>query len=397
MALLGTRWYYGGYQWGNLEPDNAGQFTATTDYDDSVNFRNPVDGSAWDTYYMPTPYNNPPRWINPSDTAVTIPPDADHQQDWVNFARNVATHFSAKYPNMDKRFYQITWEADAESAYLFDAGNEQLVEIYKLCYDVIHEADPKAVVFGPTVFPLMLANTQDLQNYDFASYIDGFSMHAYTDENIETNGFIQDLRAELAVLYQPKGQSSIPFIETEHGFGTNMQREMELRAARYLLKTSLIILGEGGSNTWNFYLYDFDINGWGLFYGLDVDATGTWEGLFPNAKIAPKPMVPVLAAATYILDGCDGKGFFNDSKTVFTPSQMGYLFTCDHDASTVRVLWDFEHSYSFVKVYADYSTALLYDWMGNSFSIPNQLDSTGKSYFGVYVRNDPIYIKMYQQ
>lgn len=43
-------------------------------------------------------------------------------------------------------------------------------------------------------------------------------MHAYIGEDLEEVGFIQDLRAELDVLYKAKGLKSLPFIETEHGF-----------------------------------------------------------------------------------------------------------------------------------------------------------------------------------
>jgi len=121
--------------------DYPGQFNAkNSTYDDSVVFNN-VDGSKWQVYYMPTPYNGDlstlyfiqskiifnfkfpildffskylfywtgqPKWaVNQSDKANTKPPLPSARKDWTNYASNVATAFSAKYPAMGNTFFII--------------------------------------------------------------------------------------------------------------------------------------------------------------------------------------------------------------------------------------------------------------------------------------------------
>jgi hypothetical protein len=356
-----------------------------------------IDGSPWQTYYMPTPYQGAPTWaINTSYTSEVKPilPSAEHA--WTNYMGNVAASFSRAYPDMDVRVYQITWEADEMSPSLWDAGNEELVRIYKLCYEAIHGNDSKAMVVGPTCFPgaVELNNSINIESYGLSNYIDGWSLHAYTTEDLEEGGFIQNLRAQLAVFSAPKGLKLIPFVETEHGYPTGLDRALELRQARWLLKVSLVILGEGGMTTWNFYLHDYDINGYGIFYGLGLTSSGTFINNFGNPKLSPKPFVSVLAAATFLLDGCDGRGFFNDSQTQFTASQIGYLFTCEKDSSQVRAVWDY-HTPSLVQIYASFSKATLYDWNGNGQTVYSQTDGSGATYFSVLARNEPVYLKTY--
>ncbi len=378
IPLLGVRYVFQqGADWASAEERYAGQFRENIDRKRRTNstvLRNKSDveninykGQKWDTYVIALITQGKfPKWaIDPSTLGKvgvglnfsSIAPNK--RQAFSDFAAAHAQEVSFDYPNQASHLYQVTWEPMFPDCY--GGTSEQLVDMYKLAYESIHEHDNRAKVAGPTLILYKKSEQQlrELLNAGMTNYIDVFSLHAYEESDkwpLETSGFREDLRRQLS-LVKSAAHKDVPFISTEHGFQS--QKYGLLNQALANVRSSIILLGEGAQSVTNFYVADFwnkdprdNGQSWGFYWNLNPRLE------FGTDKVGPKPIVPAYAAMTYILDGTVSDG----SIDTMLGSQMGYHFT--RGKMQILVLWDYL-SESPLTLNAGTREINICDWMGN--------------------------------
>jgi len=374
LPLLGIRWVLGGYFWNTMEPDHAGQYEATLNQELATAqkagkpYGVPEDtqgevkpGVPWKVYPFPTLYG-PPKWAvqDPKTKVLNAVIKPEDYTAWTSYAGSAAKGFSLKYPNMDPRIYQITWEPDYPWG--FNGDPQQLVQIFSLCYQAIHEADPKAMVMGPTYGGLGGDDdTQfesDLKN-GLGKYLDAFSIHPYFAINPEQNDMVDIYRHQEDMIRQYVGHD-IPRIGTEEGYATGEHEDKELLQALTLTRQNLITLGEGYWFNVAFYIADYPSEpGYGYYYNLNPKIA------FGTDKVAPKPVAAVYAAQSFLLDGSKSLEPIQWlGKTV-----LGYVF--ERDGQITIALWDWGVKGEKISLPVGASKVTVYDWMGN----PSEVDA----------------------
>jgi hypothetical protein len=156
IPYLGVREVLGGYNWADLEKDHAGQFAAAwaaaqakgENYPAAwdLHFTENGQQQPWKVYSIPTFYAASwPKWVN-TDSRAPLP--AEDEKAFTDYLRAAAKAYAAAYPDREQHLYQVTWEPIAPWGW--HGTDEQLIHIFELAYPVLHEADPKAFVIGPT-------------------------------------------------------------------------------------------------------------------------------------------------------------------------------------------------------------------------------------------------------
>jgi hypothetical protein len=312
------------------------------------------EGAAWPTYSVPQIVTTAlPSWAGPvagtagkmCTTFGALNPAGI--AGLPRFASAYATEVAADYPNQSAHYYQVNWEP--ELPWCFGGTPAQLVQYYQLTHAALHQADPKAVVAGPTLFPTDADITQlsNLWAAGLGRYIDAQSVHPYVAWPPETNGLVSNLRTQMQMAATAVGHS-IPFIGTEHGLPSG--KIGELKQALGDVRTTIILLGEGFKFDFGFYVADFwntspteTDNTFGYYWNLNP------KMVFATDKIGPKPIAPAFAAMTYLLDGTTSVGALSN----LSGTQMGYRF--QRSGTTVLAL----HSGSVQEC----------NWMGNCSSL----------------------------
>jgi len=120
-----------------------------------------------------------------------------------SFASALATEVAADYPNQSAHHYQVTWEPE----YNWGSGGTpaQLVQYFQLAYSAIHQADPKALVTRPTLFPEDITPLSNLWSAGLGNYLDAQSMHPYVGWPPETNGLVSNIRTQMGYRFQRNG------------------------------------------------------------------------------------------------------------------------------------------------------------------------------------------------
>jgi hypothetical protein len=242
-----------------------------------------------------------------------------------------------------------------------------LVQFYQVSYAVIHQADPKAIVMGPTLFPGDKAEMSQLWSAGLANYVDAVSMHPYVAWPPETNGLISNIRLQMQMAQNAAGHS-IPFVGTEHGFASGQIGE--LNEAFGNVRATIILLGEGFKFDFAFYIADYwnespteTNNTFGYYWNLDPKMK------FGTDKLGPKPVVPAFSAMTYWLDGTTTSGPVSN----LAGTQVGYRF--QRNGTTILALWDYQASSSTVSLPAAAQSVKICDWMGNCTTLATNGDN----------------------
>lgn len=370
IPFLGVRYILAGNDWAKLEPQSAGQFTIERSKAERIGKSFPPKapesesltyrGSPWSTYGVSNvTVAALPTWALMSGTSGSICKkfgalNEDGKAALPSFARAQATAFAADFKGQKVRHYQVTWEP--ASGWCFGGSPWNLVEIYARSYSAIHGGDPHAVVAGPTLFVDSESSKQlqDLLNEGLGQYFDALALHPYVREwPPETHGLPSILRLQLQMVTKAVGHP-IPFFGTEHGYQSTTVGN--LKKALGDIRTTLIMLGEGASFDFGFYVADFwdgddpeKTDGYGFYWNLNPRIK------FGTNKLGPKAVVPAYAAMTYLLDGSTSKGVLPN----LLGTQIGYRFV--RDATTIDVIWD----YGGQSYFAVPSDAFVCDWMGN--------------------------------
>jgi len=375
IPYLGIRYVLADPAWADLEPNSGGQYalarSAAAAKGQTFPAKNPVttgatyNGAAWPTYSVPLISRAKiPTWALEPGTAGTLCKSMGALNSLgtislPGFAGALAEETSASYTQQSAHYYQITWEP--QSKWCFGGSTAQLVQYYKLTYAAIHQADAKALVTGPTLFPGDDATMKELWAAGLGNYVDAQSLHPYVKFPPESNGLVSSVRAQMQLAEAAKGHS-IPFVGTEHGYSSSSIGE--LNEALGNIRTTLILLGEGFKFDISFYIADF----WSPNFSDKSHYYGYYYNLNPKLaygsdKIAPKPAAPAFAAMSLLLDGTSTAGPVAN----LTGSQMGYRFL--RNGTTILALWDYQAASSTVSVPVAADSAQVCTWMDNCSTV----------------------------
>ncbi len=378
MSYLGVRYLLAGPGWDTLEPNGAGQFATahSVAVADGLKYPTPTANNyaAWPTYALPLiTKGSIPTWAMDAGTGTVLAPhmgplNAEGLVGFPEFTKARASGFAADFPAQTLHYYQMTWEPAIPV--LFGGTPAELVQYYQVAYSAIHQADAKAMVMGPTVFPVDPIPMEQLWSAGLAKYLDAVSVHPYVKYPPEQHGLITGIRTQMALATAAKGHS-MPFLGTEHGYSSGVHGSYaagnELKQALADMRSTIILLGEGFKVDFAFYIADY--------YAQSANSTtqdyfGYYWNLNPainfgTDKIGPKPGAPAYAAMTYWLDGSTSIG----PLTNLGGTQLGYHFT--RSGKNILAVWDYTANTT-MTVPVSATTTKVCDWMGNCRTVaPN--------------------------
>lgn len=413
-ALLGVRWYLDdSWVWKKKAPARTQPLSYAANPPARMTDATNGAGQPWPVYTMPNltkdgrPYGGNPDVYKPNTFAYnTGALDPAFHGDWDSYCAHLAQNWPAVYPGRTQKYYEVTWEPITSWGYAGTAAD--LVTMYQRASAAIKGVDANAKITGPccgTVNLGGLAWNFELLDAGLANHLDVFSAHPYMEEDIylwgnsfcdpEVAGQPSLVATMKRRLRAAKGQD-IPMIGTEQGYRTyrttpNDHPDNEINQARRLVRSNLMLLGEGWKINTAFYFADYPHKDaylgshpeyweWGFFYNMDTVAHG---GYAPG-KVSPKPVAAAYAAMTFLTEGrkpVNNVNWLGDTI-------RGYALEKYSDANDVTlVLWDFGSSHP-ITINAGVSSVDVYDWMGNKTTMP-----TSGGNVEVTISNQPIYIK----
>jgi len=181
----------------------------------------------------------------------------------------------------------------------------------------------------------------------------------------------------------------LPMMGTEHGYKTRQEVSREILQAQRLVRSNLLILGEGWRADTAFYFADYyDTDSldhkkywdYGFFYNLDPRSYG---GYSPRV-VGPKPVAAAYAAMSFLVEGrksvCD-INWLGDTV-------RGYaLQSFSKPDDVLLALWDFGKSGSLVTIDAGAAAVEVYDMWGNKTTT-----ATNSGRLTVRLTREPIYV-----
>jgi hypothetical protein len=248
----------------------------------------------------------------------------------------------------------------------------------------VHSTDPNAMVMGPTTMSLTACSSwlNRLAPLGFTKYLDAVSCHGYyttgassalPPEPSDLPGQVQQLRQTMENLMGP----GIKLFVTETGIAYPMgskysasfpTADVLTQQAEAVVRTHLILLGEGADVSFFFYSADYTYEvGFGVYFNLVMPHPD-----FGSPNISPKPAAMALAAASRLIDGARSLGGLENMPA----GGYGYSFVLSDKTRAVTALW--AHSGSFdaslpyqfrVDAPGTSGTVVVLDAMGNPASV----------------------------
>jgi hypothetical protein len=204
----------------------------------------------------------------------------------------------------------------------------------------------------------------------FAKYLDAVSCHGYytiaassskPPESADLPSQIQGLRKAM-VSVMPAGtklfvtETGISYPEGSKYSASYPTTEVLTEHAEAVVRTHLIMLGEGVDTSFLFYSADFAQNvGFGMYFNLSMAANN-----FNSPNIGPKPAALAVAAATRLIDGSRSLGALANLPS----GGYGYSFALADKAHVMTALWAHNGSFN-----ASTSYSLQLDAPGTSGSV----------------------------
>jgi hypothetical protein len=403
---LGTTWILDSRSMILTEPDYAGQFNpGKTQIDPSEELG---------TLARVIGIDGLPKWASTAPataTEGTYPPKSySTYQDYVALVGEESVRLHTDYiPNQHKNYYQVTWEPNPGPNTEWMGTDAQMVELYQAAYQGAHSTDPDAVVMGPAASSMKqcLAWIPLMAPYGWGNYVDAVSCHGYytiasssskPPEPYDLPGQLQELRAVMSAaklkagtkLYMTETGISYPMGSVyAANYPTNQVLEEHAEA---LVRTHLIMLGEGVDTTFLFYAADFLENvGFGVYFNLSMSPSHD----FASTSISPKPGTMAIAAATRLVDGSRTLGALTDMPT----GGYGYAFRLADNTHAMIAVWAHNSTFNASIPYAvrveapgTSGTTEMFDSMGNPKSAPysNGLVEVQLSEMPIYVRSKDI-------
>lgn len=385
------------------EPDHAGQYNpATEQIDPSIKLG---------TLARVIGIDGLPKWASTApanSTSGTYPPKSfSAYQSYAALVGEESARIHNDYiPNQHKNYYQVTWEPNPGPNTEWMGTDAQMVQLYQAAYEGVHSTDPNAAVMGPAASSMKdcIAWIPQMAPYGWANYIDAVSCHGYytlasssakPPEPYGLPGELQQLRSVMAAAHVKSGTK---LLITETGVSYPMgsvyaanypTNEVLEEHAEAVVRTHLIMLGEGVDVTFLFYAADFLENvGFGMYFNLSMSTSHD----FDSTSIAPKPATMAIAAATRLVDGSRTLGALTDLPT----GGYGYAFRLADNTHAMIAVWAHNSTFNAsipygVRVSAPGTSGWteMFDSMGNPKSVPysNGLVQVQLSEMPVYVRS----------
>jgi hypothetical protein len=378
---LGSTWILDSRSQYTTEPNNAGQYNPAT-YPLNV-------GLEEGTLARIVTLNGIPAWASTAPNANAIgsypPKSFSAYQAYIALVGQESARVQAEYiPNQQKNYYQVTWEPDPGPATQWMGTDSQFVSLYQAAYQGVHATDPNAMVMGPTTMSLTACSNwlNRLAPLGFTKYLDAVSCHGYYTTGVSSAlppepsnlpGQMQQLRQTMDTLMGP----GIKLFVTETGIAYPMGSQYSAsfptadvlaQQAQAVVRTHLILLGEGTDTSFFFYSADYSNEvGFGLYFNLVMPNPD-----FGSPDVSPKPAAMALAAASRLIDGTRSLGAVKNMPA----GGYAYSFVLSDKAHAVTALW--AHSGSFdasvpyrfqVDAPGTSGTVVVLDAMGNPTSM----------------------------
>jgi hypothetical protein len=377
---LGSTWVLDERSQGTTEPNNAGQYNPAT---------YPLDpGLKQGTLARIISMNGLPAWAStaPAGASGTYPPKSfSAYKSYSALVGRESALIHAKYiPNQQKNYYQVTWEPDPGPATQWMGSDAQFVQLYQSVWNGVHSTDPDAAVMGPaTQGPVTCGEwLTRLAPLGLTKYLDAVACHGYytlaassskPPESADLPSQIQGLRKAM-VSVMPAGtklfvtESGISYPDGASYSANYPTTDVLTEHAEAVVRTHLIMLGEGVDTSFLFYSADFaQSTGFGMYFNLSMAAND-----FNSPNISPKPAALAVAATTRLIDGSRSLG----ALTNLPSGGYGYSFLLADKAHAMTALWAHNGSFNASISYqlqidsaGASGTAIVFDTMGNPKSV----------------------------
>jgi hypothetical protein len=393
---LGTSWIMTSRALSLTEPQRAGQYNPATF---------PIDGAIKEGHLGRVVYmNGLPFWASSAPSAESggsYPPKSfSYFQSYSALVGEESLRLDKKYiPNEHTNYYQVTWEPDPGPSTEWKGTDAQFVELYKATWEGVHSTDPNAKVIGPATQSIGICQSwlERLAPMGFTKYLDGLSCHGYyivgassalppEVGNLPTK--LQSLRKVMTSLMPGK-----PLLVTETGIGYPMHTKYAANFptntvltehAEAVVRTHLIMLGEGVDKSFVFYGADFSSpQGFGMYFNLDLSD-------YASGDLQPKPTAMAVAAATRLVDGSRSLG----GLTNLPSGGYGYTFLLADSKHTMTAVWAHNSSFNASESYevtvdspGTSGKTVMFDTMGNPQAVEysNGVVKTTISEMPIYV------------
>ena len=371
---LGTSWIMTSRSMSLTEPQQAGQYNpATFPIDNAIK-----EGNLGRVVYM----NGLPFWAStapsPGSGGSYPPKSYSYFQSYSAQVGEESVRLDKEYiHNEHTNYYQASWEPDPGPSTEWKGTDAQFVELYKATWEGVHSTDPNAKVIGPATQSIGICQSwlERLAPMGFTKYVDGLSCHGYyivgassslPPEVGDLPTKLQSLRKVMTTLMPGK-----PLIVTETGIGYPMNtnyaanyptNSVLTEHAEAVVRTHLIMLGEGVDKSFVFYGADFSSPvGFGMYFNLDLSN-------YASGSLQPKPTAMAVAAATRLIDGSRTLG----GLTNLPSGGYGYTFLLADSKHTMTALWAHNASFNASEPYevtvdapGTSGKTVMFDAMGN--------------------------------
>jgi hypothetical protein len=375
---LGSTWVLDSRSELNMEPNNAGQYNPKTQPLD-VGFQTGLQARI-------VTLNGIPAWASaaPSANATgSYPPKSFSAFGAYTAlvgeegARERATYI----PDQQHNYYQITWEPDPGTPTAWMGTDAQFVDLYEAAWNGLHSTDSSAKVMGPTTTSITLCTDwlNRLAPLGLTRYLDAVSCHGYyaiaassaiPPEPAGLPAQMRSLRQTMTKLL-PAGTK---LFVTETGIAYPMgssysasypTSEVLTQHAEAIVRTHLILLGEGADTSFLFYSADYSSQvGYGLYFNLDMPNPD-----FGSPNISPKPAAMAVAAASRLVDGSRSLG----ALTNLPANCYGYSYLLADGVHVITALWTHNSTFAAATSHAvtvaaagTNGTVTVFDAMGNA-------------------------------
>ena len=342
---LGSNMAIDSGSWSQLEPSYAGQYSSdSTVLDTSFQLGNldrliRLDG-------IPAWASSAP---SPSDVGSYPPKSYASFQSFVSLVAESNSRLTKQYmPAQNVNYYQVTWEPDTGNVDKWMGTDAQFVSLYQAAWQGAHASDPAAAVVGPATSTVTASISwlNRLAPLGLAKYLDAVSIHGYpsvggpySSNPPEAFGLpqqMQELRHSMTTLLPAKTKLLVTETGVAYPPGSRYTATFPTtnalnQQAETVVRTHLILLGEGADASFLFYSADYSTEvGFGLYFNLDMPAID-----FGSPQISPKPAAMAAATMTRLLDKTTTLGALNQMPT----GAYGYSFEYGDGSHALTAVW----------------------------------------------------------
>ncbi len=331
--------------WSQLEPDYAGQYNPASTVLDLGFEQGNLDRMVR--------LDGIPSWASSAPSTSDIGSYAPKSYgEFQNFASQVAlanARLSKEYiPSQHVNYYQVTWEPDTGNVDKWRGTDAEFVALYKAAWHGVHSTDSAAAVIGPATSTLKASVSwlSRLAPLGLSQYLDAVSIHGYpsaggpySSNPPEAFGLpqqMQELRHTMATLLPAKTkllvtETGIAYPPGSRYTATFPTADALRQHAETVVRTHLILLGEGADASFLFYSADYSTEiGFGLYFNLAMSTAD-----FGSPQISPKPAAMAAATMTRLLDKTTTLG----ALTEMPNSSYGYSFQYGDGTHALTALW----------------------------------------------------------